>query len=66
MTDLAPLCRGLPECVGRRQTDREFMIDRGVPAERADVIIAARRRLTAETGHALPPMAREPDPGRLF
>ncbi len=59
---VCPLCHGvhkeLPECAGRPQTDREWMIDRGVRPERADAILAARAR----EGHAYPPMAQPPDP----
>lgn len=74
MTLLHQLCRtchgihvGIPTCVGRPQTDAEWMIDRGIPRERADEIIAARRRHSEATGHVFPAMARPPaDPARLF
>lgn len=62
---LCPLChgvhKGLPECVGRPQTEAEWMLDRGVRAERVDVILAARAR-TVAGGHPLPPMVTPPDP----
>lgn len=58
--------RGIPECVGRPQTDREWMLDRGVRPERVDEILAARARVAA-TGHTFPPMARPaPDQRSLF
>lgn len=58
--------RGIPECVGRPQTDYEWMIDRGVRPERAETIIAARAR-TVAGGHPLPPLARPPaDQRSLF
>lgn len=60
------LHRGLPACAGRPQTDREWMLDRGVRPSRADEIIAARTRTSAETGHVFPAMAREPGQGSLF
>ncbi len=67
---LCPVChgvhRGIPECVGRPQTDREWMLDRGVRPDRADEIIEARAAVEA-TGHALPPMAQPaPDQRSLF
>lgn len=63
------LCHGvhkaIPECVGRPQTDAEYLIDRGVDPERARVIVATRTRVRAATGHEYPPMALAPDPRAL-
>lgn len=62
---LCPLCHGIHQhlpCLGRPQTEREWMIDRGVREERADEILAARARYSRETGHAYPPMVTPPDP----
>lgn len=68
MIDLCPVChgvhRGIPKCVGQPQTDREWMIDRGVTPERADEILATRARHSAETGHVYPAMAQPQ--GALF
>lgn len=62
---ICPLChgvhKGIPECAGRPQTEREWMIDRGVRPERCDEILAARAR-TVAGGHALPSMVVPPDP----
>lgn len=70
MPELCPVCHGLhrnpPACLGRPQTDREWMIDRGVRPERADEIIAARTRYSADTGHVYPPMAQPPTQEALF
>jgi hypothetical protein len=61
VNDLCPTChgvhRGLPECVGRPQTDAEWMRDRGVSEERIATILAARERIAA-VGSPLPAMAR--------
>lgn len=58
---ICPLChgvhKGIPECVGRPQTEREWMLDRGVREERIDEILAARAR-----AGGLPSMVLEPDP----
>lgn len=60
---ICPLChgvhKGIPECVGRPQTDAEWMLDRGVAAERIPVILAARARA------ALGSLVLPPDPGVL-
>lgn len=68
--ELCPVCYGLhrnpPTCLGRPQTDREWMIDRGVRPERIDVILATRERYSAETGHKYPPMATPPTQEALF
>jgi hypothetical protein len=62
---ICPLCHGLhrepPECLGRPQTEVEWMVDRGVRPERAQEIVDARARLVA-SGHALPSMVQPPDP----
>lgn len=43
---LCPTChgvhKGIPECVGRAQTDVEHLVDRGVAEPRAREIVAAR------------------------
>jgi hypothetical protein len=62
---ICPLCHGLhrepPDCLGRPQTEVEWMVDRGVRPERARAIVAARAR-TIAGGHALPSMVHPPDP----
>lgn len=65
LPDLCPVCHGVHRvlaCTGRAQTDREWMIDRGVDPARADEIIAARARHAAASGHVFPPMARPSEP----
>lgn len=61
---ICPTCsgvhKGIPNCLGRKQTDEEWMIDRGVRPERAREIIAARFRVDG-----LAPLARDPDPSVL-
>lgn len=62
---LCPLCYGVHKllaCAGRPQSEREWMIDRGVREERADEILVARARFSRATGHAYPPMVTLPDP----
>lgn len=70
MPDLCETCygvhQGIPECVGRPQTDREWMLDRGVRPERADEILAARSLYSADTGHKYPAMAQPPKQETLF
>lgn len=57
---VCPLCHGvhkaIPACVGRPQTEAEWMIDRGVTPERAYAIRDARDRA------GLPSLVLEPDP----
>lgn len=56
---VCPVChgvhKGIPECVGRPQTDTEWMVDRGVRPEVAASFARAR-------GNRYPPMAIAPDP----
>lgn len=60
---ICPLCHGvhkaIPECVGRAQTEVEWMVDRGVDPERAYAIARARGR--ADLGSIVLP----PDPNVL-
>jgi hypothetical protein len=60
---VCPLChgvhKGIPECVGRPQTQVEWMVDRGVRPERAEEIEAAR--LAAKLGSIVLP----PDPNTV-
>ncbi len=51
-----PVCPGIPGCVGRPQTDTEWMVDRGVEPVRAAQIVASRER--AKLGSLVLP----PDP----
>lgn len=57
---ICPLCHGvhkaIPECVGRPQTEVEWMVDRGVRPEEAERYAAARAR--AKLGSIVLP----PDP----
>lgn len=66
---ICPLChgvhKGIPACLGRPQSDVEWMVDRGVRLERAEEIVTARARLTHGTSHEYPPMAQPPDPRAL-
>lgn len=65
---ICPLChgvhKGIVECLGRPQTEVEWMVDRGVRPERAHAIVAARAR-TIAGGHALPSIVTPPDPDVL-
>ncbi len=60
---ICPLChgvhKGIPECLGRPQSQVEWMVDRGVRRERAEEIEAARA--AAKLGSIVLP----PDPGVL-
>lgn len=60
---VCPLCHGvhkaIPECIGRPQTQTEWMVDRGVDPVRAAQIVASRER--AGLGSLVLP----PDPGVL-
>lgn len=57
---ICPLCNGIHQhvpCPGRRQTEAEWLIDRGVRPERAHAIVAAR-----EQHGGLPSLVLPPDP----
>lgn len=57
---VCPLChgvhKGIPECLGRAQTEVEWMIDRGVRPERAEEFARARAR------EGLGSLVVDPDP----
>lgn len=61
---LCGVCNGVhrnpPECLGRPQTDREWMIDRGVSEERCDVIETTRARHLAGGGTLGPMQPTQP------
>lgn len=60
---ICPTCHGIhkaiPDCLGRPQSQEEWMVDRGVRPERAREIVAARARA------ALGSLVLPPDPNQI-